>query len=92
MTEWIMTAPVISTTHITPETDEWLLHNITNVGVNLQPFSPGWLLYTGGHEGIADLPADLGQVLDWATRKGFAWVRLDPAGGEIAELPAYTWE
>lgn len=38
-------------------------------------------------------PSDLAAVLDWAEANGIAWVKFDPDGSVIDDLPTYdsTW-
>lgn len=39
-------------------------------------------------------PDDLARVLNFAASEGFIWVKLDPDGAVLADLPIYesTWE
>lgn len=95
---WILTVPVISTGHITEETNNLLiekgdtLYTMTNatyangffVSVPSDELSESW---PKGQEP----PSDLAAVWAWARDNKFDWVRLDSSGDVIKELPTYDW-
>ncbi len=95
---WVLTVPVISTAHITEETNKLLIEKgdmlfwMTSatyedgffVSVPSDELSESW---PKGQEP----PSDLAAVWAWARDNKFDWVRLDSSGDVIEHLPTYDW-
>lgn len=92
--KWIMHVPVISTGHLTMES--------ANIEITPDFEGPGYLyaiptqggfMVYGGEDALEnpEIPDDLRNVLSWALWNGYDWVRFDPDGDRIEELPWYEW-
>ena len=102
---WEILVPVLSTAHIKPETSNWLKQHTRRgqaMVITVAEYPEGYFI--GPLQGIDELgkaelrltyfgvPEDLLNLLVWAARKGYYWVRLDCAGDTVEELPTFEWE
>lgn len=97
-TFWTMEIPVLSTGHITQQTNEVL----TRVG-DSNPWMYCASYYQGyffsvptddevpAHAAGDAVPADLVDIWKWARSKQYSWVRVDVDGDIIDGLPTYEW-
>ena len=91
--EWIMQVPVISTNHITLETNNQLYHykhGDAPWGQEVIDIDGGWLLFVGSNE-VIELPDDLSPLFSWTVAMGYEWLRLDQDADRIPDLPFYDW-
>ena len=94
---------VLSTAHISAETNETLLGatDILAGGGNPQTNLPsfyakgdyGWVVYSRTYISDSDPigPADLAEVMAFARGQGCDWIMLDQDGDTIADLPTFDW-
>lgn len=92
---WIMRVPVISTSHLTPETLNAPI-DIDNKGIsgtNVVRINEGVMFQVEAYENSLlrgdPLPKDLRAVFAWARLLAYNWVRFDPDGVIVHELPTY---
>ncbi|OHX14147.1 hypothetical protein BI347_11985 [Chromobacterium sphagni] len=96
---WVMTLPVLSTSHIRQQTNAWLQINVGGwVELEYAEYSHGFFIALGETdsdpaEQFPDHP-DLQRIASWvkANYPAATWVRLDADGDEIDALPSYDWE
>lgn len=95
--KWVMTVPVLSTGHLTPETCKGIEEDASNstfeiYGFYAVTFDTGWMFYnTEDIEMLEemDLPEDLYNLMVWAYNNDHEWVRVDSAGDRIDDLAYY---
>ena len=92
--KWIMHVPVISTGHLTEATANIKITSGFEGpgGLYTIPTPNGFMVYSDD-DVLEDpeIPDDLKCVLAWAEINGYEWVRFDPDGSTIEELPRYEW-
>lgn len=91
MSDWVLTIPVISTNHI-PGPEAMDLMTATH-GSALD--DSGYLCFVLLDELDSACEDWLNPIADWVYKKyDTYWVRFDPDGDEISELPTYEdkWE
>lgn len=92
---WVMTAPVISTGHLTKATNEMLLEAGDTLNwMSCATYEDGYFISVPDEIVLDELqppPPDLVDIWAWARSKKFGWVRLDSSGDDIDELPSYDW-
>lgn len=91
---WLMVAPLISTAHITEDTNNWAdeLSLLDRNNYMIIPMLYGFMVYVGEDESESkNFPEDLQAVLAWARTRGFQWVRLDRDADTVEELNTYDW-
>ena len=95
---WVLTAPVISTGHITEETNNLLIEKgDTLFWMTSAKYEDGFFVSVPSDELSEswpegqEPPADLAAVWAWARDNKFDWVRLDSSGDVIEHLPTYDW-
>jgi hypothetical protein len=89
---WIMHVPVVSTAHISPTDDARLHQDDIGNGPVMADLKPGWLLliedFHDSFEGYSDTFLHL---LETFHDLGFHYLRLDPDGNDIDDLPTFEW-
>lgn len=94
MTYQVMKAPVLSTAHISMESNERLLSEANQVDLVIRmPY--GFLIFVGDGEdgGMFDhYPQDVQDCARWCIEQGYTWLRLDSIGDEVPGLPTYEWD
>lgn len=92
---WIMQAPVLSTIHISKETNDWLAENCdgANTSISIHDIDGGWLVYSSDIDALESLeiPEDLKACLRWNINNEYEWLRLDQDGGQVDDLPKFDW-
>ena len=93
---WIMKVPVVSTAHITLETDKWMLEmsNDERDRYMIHHICGGWMIYVGEEPDNIDesFPEDLKKLMAWCQEYHFTWLRLDQDGDLIEDkFPTYDW-
>ena len=92
---WVMTAPVISTGHLTKATNEMLQEAGDTLNwMSCATYEDGYFISVPDEVVLHELqppPSDLVAIWAWARAKKFGWVRLDSSGDDIDELPEYDW-
>ena len=88
---YIMKIPVLSTVHITPETDSYLDNQSV---LEVAAYDTGFFICFGEEpeeiEGFKTLPQDLKDIAHWAEKNKYDWVRICGMAGDIIEdLPNY---
>ncbi len=69
------------------------LETVPESGVVCMPFRYGWFLHVKEEEQQdGTLADDLQAVLNYASRQGFDWIKLDADGERYDELPFYEDE
>lgn len=92
MTAWTMTAPVISTGHLTQDVCEAACSAVEFEGPGeavCVPMPDGFLLRIIGEED--GLPQCLRDVFEWAITHKHEWVRFDSDGDTEDGPPTYDW-
>lgn len=84
---WIAHVPVLSTSHISEKTADWLGRHREWVASYLD----GWWIFVGHESRVGEMPDDLRAVLAWAEEHDCNWVRLDSGGDCVEGLPTYDW-
>lgn len=85
---------ILSTAHITPETNEWLETRKFDEenGPNGGKTPYGYFLHVPGEDIPADVfPKDLLDVFDFGRRHGCFYVYLDRDGEIVDELASFDW-
>ncbi len=89
---WIMTAPIISTTHIHSEDNRRLEDEDIGNGPVMADLQTGWLLliedFPSNFEGYSDAFLHL---LETFHHLGFHYLRLDCDGDRLDDLPQFQW-
>lgn len=88
---WIMHVPVVSTAHIKPEDDDRLCTDDIGNGPVMANLNLGWLLSIDDlayFEGYSDAFLHL---LETFHHLGFHYLRLDPEGDRLDDLPQFEW-
>jgi hypothetical protein len=99
---WIMKAPVISTAHITITDDKVLACQTCEYGLVMAILQPGYLLHISGYllhisdlHDDADFPKGISAELKDLCLKfaaiGYDYLRLDPDGDILEDLPQFDW-
>ena len=81
-----------STTHITPEDDQWL-ESIVIENEPLIVYSTGygfWILVESAWDTVL-IPAAVSAILQKALNAGCTWIKLDNCGVTHDDLPQYKW-
>lgn len=84
--QYIMRAPIINACHVKPSTRTHL-DSVAGTLVAKLPFDCGWLIMAVPGDWIDY--EDLYTCLNWATKEGFAWLRLDHMGAVCSDLPLW---
>lgn len=80
---------VLSTSHVSPFTREWLEENSYVAGTPVWlNYEHGWILYVDKEEDLA-IPQDLLNLLQLAGSLQCSWLRLDQDGDVYEDLPVY---
>ncbi|MEY2152313.1 hypothetical protein AB7849_15515 [Rhodanobacter sp. 115] len=92
---WIMTAPVVSTSHLDAETGadlagQTLAGNGNRWGLCVVPMPTGSLVFVGD-DPMDDLPQCFQDVFAKVKEWEHEWVRLDSDGDIIEGLPTFDW-
>jgi hypothetical protein len=99
----MMTVPVLSTEHLREETANAHLSASENEfhGLIAALMPDGFQVYADESIGltpdlddervVSEVPADLVEVIRWAHRHDFDWVRFNHGGDLVADLPTYPW-
>lgn len=85
----------ISTVHITPETNEYLMAMIEDDDFMLHLFHTGYgfLISVPYDDALCtDLPQDLKCCLEFACENDCKWLQLDCDGEVVDELKEYDWD
>jgi hypothetical protein len=88
---WIMHVPVINTCHIQQEDDARLSQDDIGNGPVMADLKPGYLLSIddlADFEGYSDAFLHL---LETFHNLGFHYLRLDPDGNVLDDLPQFDW-
>lgn len=89
---WIMTVPVISTAHIRPEDDARLQADDIGNGPVMADLKPGWLLLIEDfHDNFNGYSDAFLHLLETFHHLGFHYLRLDPDGNVLDDLPQFEW-
>lgn len=95
---YVQRIPVLSTAHITPETNEALQQMASAGPGDVAALGDGFMVFIGSAdrdaERFSDLPADIRLLAEWCDAEGFTdnWLRLDGTIGDAIEgLPTYDW-
>ena len=75
----------LSTLHITRDTCDNLVGNTPGMPIHYPNEYGAFVAVSSSQRG----PKDLAEVLDWAKANGIAWVKFDPDGSVIDDLPVY---
>lgn len=90
---WLMRIPVISTTHMQERDDTSLLDDDIGNGPVMALLHPGYLLCIDDlteWTGLGYSDAFL-HLLETFHRLGFHYLRLDPDGATLDDLPTFDW-
>jgi hypothetical protein len=91
---WKVEMPVLSTAHITRETNELLLAQGDSVPwMSCAVYDVGYFISVpldDSHH-LCPPPQDLIAIWNWAREHGYQWIRLDAAGDQIDALPSHDW-
>ena len=85
--------PVISTSHIHPNTAGFLMRRSIRLEIPIAPYAQGFFLYVP--EARVDLTwagPDLLALFKWARGEGYGWVRLDADADLVEGLDNYEKE
>lgn len=85
----------ISTAHISPETNEYLMAMIEDGDFMLHLFHTGYGFLINvpyGDKWYTDLPLDLKRCLEFARENDCKWLHLDCEGDVIDDLKEYIWD
>jgi hypothetical protein len=89
---WIMEAPVISMAHF-PEQDLELMSDLTMSGpakeVTKLDSGPSYLVDISDHDTLTYFSSRARHVFKSFADRGYRWLRADPDGTLITELPTY---
>lgn len=89
---WIMEVPVISIDHL-PEDDQGVLRDLTGRGctdnMTMLDNGPSYLVRIAYLDELNFMSARALHVFGEFARRGFRYLRLDPDGEVIAELPLF---
>ena len=92
---WIMRVPVLSLSHLTPESGNSEIDDMEIFGELSAIVMPqGFMLFnTLELEFLnqGDIPKDVWIVLEWMHKNKHEWVRFDADGDLYEELPTYEW-
>lgn len=93
---WIMQVPVLSTSHITKQTNELLTRQgDDNPWMHCAKYDQGYFISVpAASEFPSDVmaaPADLVEIWDWAREHNYAFVRVDVDGSICPDLTEYDW-
>lgn len=90
----IMRIPVVSASHISPETALFLTQEGNGVLGTVACYDDGWFVYVGELaelDTFDQLSEDLQKVLRWAYENAHEWIRIDSfSAGFIDGLPRYN--
>jgi hypothetical protein len=90
---WIMSVPVLSTSHLLADTPKRLL-SAENGSYKVLEYDCGWFINVGSDSSSdTKAPTELLPVLEWFRMNfpGEVWIRFDADGDEITVLPRYNW-
>ncbi|OQS11666.1 hypothetical protein B0T37_04325 [Chromobacterium violaceum] len=95
---WIMTLPVLSTSHIREQTNAWLQNHAGDWGrMTFAEYGSGYFIALGESDSdpVEQFPQhpDLQQLMRWVQTHypAATWLRLDADGDVVPELPTYDW-
>lgn len=88
---WIMVAPVISTAHIRPEDDARLQNDDIGNGPVMANLKPGYLLCIDDLTDFEGYSDGMLHLLETFHHLGFHYLRLDPDGDRLDDLPQFEW-
>lgn len=92
----ILRVPVISTAHVSEADMERLTDRIRSSDYPGAAYDEGCWLWIPLNEGDGDDPIYNGlksilDIVEWARKNQYAYVRIDRDGDEISDLPTYDW-
>lgn len=91
----VMRIPVLSTTHLSPQSRELLTNGQAPWLGHCAPYEFGWFVAVPSASVIAGpaeppIPEDLKALFIWAEKYEFSWIRLDSHGDQVEGLPIFA--
>ncbi len=87
---WTMTIPVLSTSHVSEKTANWLDDIPPDGPILIAGYGDGWFIHVPD-DPVDGLPQELYPLFELMNKHGYPWVRLDSCGDTVKELPTFEW-